>query len=95
MDEYWDWWSTSSSGTPIILKDMSKDFVHRRHFDLHSHRILWDMTDASAIANARKGHMFLFFLYQNNSVAAGGLNTQTTTNPPNIQFMTRLRYRDA
>lgn len=96
MDEYWDWWSTSSSGTPIILQTRTeKSLVHRRHFDLHDHRVLWDMTDASAIANARKGHLFLFFLYQNNSVATGGLNTQTTTNPPNIQFASRLRYRDA
>lgn len=96
-DEYWDWHVSLGGASPTAIdypRD-GKSFVHRRHIDLKDHTIMWDMTDASAIANARKGHLFMFWLYQNVTTAAGGVLTQTTTDPPSIQFSSRMRYRDA
>lgn len=91
MDEYWNW----TFNNAISFYQTDKPFCHRRHFDLHDHRIMWDMSDSSAIANARKGHIFMYFIYQTCTTAVGGLPTLTTSNPPSIQYMARFRYRDA
>lgn len=95
MDEYWSWHSFGASTSYTLTPESNKSWEHRRHFDLHDHRILWDMSDGNAITNARKGHIFAFFFFQTVVVSAGGLPTITLTNPPAIQFMSRIRYKDA
>lgn len=92
MDEYWQWNMGTTGG---VIANNDKPFCHRRHFDLKGHRVLWDMSDASAIANARKGHIFMMAFYQSTTTNTGGLPVLVSTNPPSIQFMTRLRYKDA
>lgn len=92
MDEIFDW-HISAAG--IALDRVMKDFIHKRHFDLHDHRVVWDMSDASAIANARKGHIFLYFFYQAFTTASPGIPTISVANPPSIQYSARFRYRDA
>lgn len=83
-DHFFDW--QQLPGTRPIM--------HESHHDLKGHRVMWDTTEGSAIANARKGHIFIYFYYEARSIAAGGIITQTTSNPPGIQFTTRIRYRD-
>lgn len=97
LDEYWEWHIGlgGATPTPIDYPATNKAFVHRRHIPMEGHRVQWDMTDLNALANTRKGHIFMFFLYQNVTTQTGGLLTQTTTNPPSIQYMMRFRYHDA
>lgn len=92
-DKNWYYYcsSTANSFTEDVL---GKSMYHESHHDLKGHRILWDTTDSSAIANARKGHLFLFFIFSSVVTSAGGLPTLTTANPPTIQYAMRLRYRD-
>lgn len=68
-------------------------FLHESHHDMRGHRVMWDTTNSSAIANARKGHIFTAWLFEANTVASG-VTTIVTTNPPAIQFTSRIRYRD-
>lgn len=67
---------------------------HESHHDLKGHRVMWDTTEGALIANARKGHIFIFFIYEARSIATGGVITVQTTNPPGVQYTTRIRYRD-
>lgn len=67
---------------------------HESHHDLRSHRVMWDTTDASAIANARKGHIFVTFIYEQRTIAAGGIITISTATPPGVQYTSRIRFRD-
>lgn len=60
---------------------------------MKDHRVMWDQSNASAIANARQGHLFMFFFYEAATVA-GGVGTIITNTPPAVQYVTRLRYRD-
>ena len=95
-DKNWYWYSIASGSVPSYSEMRSPiHFYHEAHHDLKSHRVMWDVTDASAITNARKGHIFAYFIYSSTSVATGGLPVVVTTNPPAIQWTTRLRYRDA
>lgn len=79
----------ASSGAPA-----THPYYHDSHHDLKGHRVMWDTTEGSAIANARRGHIFIYFYYEARAIAAGGTITQSTANPPGIQFTTRIRYRD-
>lgn len=83
--------STANSFTEITTQN---SLYHESHHDMRSHRIMWDTTDSSAIANARKGHIFTLFLYETVVTATGGLPTVTTANPPAILHTARFRYRD-
>ena len=67
---------------------------HESHHDMKGHQVRWDTTESAAIANARKGHIFIYFIYEARSVAAGGVPTIATANPPAVQFTSRIRYRD-
>lgn len=64
------------------------------HFDLHDHLIMWDNTNSSLITNARQGHLFVYFFFEQDTVATGGIITAATTNPPGVQYVSRIRYRD-
>jgi len=90
-----NWYMYSSSTANTFIESETHPFFHESHHDLHGHRIMWDTTDNSTIANARKGHIFMFFIYDNMVTSTGGLGLLTTANPPSIQFTSRLRYRDA
>ena len=83
-DKHFDW--QQLPGTHPIF--------HESHHDLKGHRVMWDTTDLSTISNARKGHIFIFFYWESRSVAAGGIITQTLNNPPAVQYVSRIRYRD-
>lgn len=83
-DKMWDW--QQLPGTHPLW--------HESHHDLKGHRVMWDTTDLPNIANARKGHIFIYFIYESRSVAAGGVITIATANVPGIQYTTRIRYRD-
>lgn len=85
----------SSTANSFTEESIPKPLYHESHHDLHGHRIMWDTTDSSAIANARNGHIFIYFLYSNVVTGAGGLPTLTTANPPTIHLASRLRYVDA
>lgn len=84
--------STANSFTESLVPHA---FYHEAHHDLKGHRIMWDTTDASTISNARKGHIFVYFLYSNQVCNTGGIPVQTTANPPVIQYSVRIRFRDA
>lgn len=91
-DKNWILYSSSTANT-FTEKD-GASWYHESHHDLKSHRVMWDTSDASAITNARKGHIFMYFLFSNVVTALGGLPTVTTANPPSIHLATRIRYRD-
>jgi len=93
-DKHWQW---STAGVANSLTDLSNtpSIYHESHHDLKGMIAQWDVSNSSAIANARKGHIFLYWYWQAVTVAAGGVPTVISTNPPAIQFVTRIRYRDA
>lgn len=93
-DKNWYIYSSSTANT-FTEESIPHPLYHESHHDMKGHRIMWDTTDSSAIANARKGHLFVYFIFSNNVTTAGGLPTITTANPPSIHMATRLRYRDA
>lgn len=90
-DKHWAWESSGSANTLIL--ESSRSFWYESHHNMN-HRVQWDATDASAIANARKGHIFITFIYQCMTTAAGGVLTNVTTNPPGVQYTTRIRFID-
>lgn len=92
-DKQWTWYNSSTANS---FQDSANNhnFYHERFHDMKGHRIMWDMSDASAITNARNGHIFMYFIFYNTTTAAGGLPTVTTTNPPSIQYSSRIRFRD-
>lgn len=92
-DKNWILYSSSTANT--FTETQPHCLLHEAHHDLKGHRIMWDTSDSSNIANARKGHIFMFFIYSNMVTAAGGLPTLTVANPPTISYTSRLRYRDA
>lgn len=87
-------WYNSSTANSFELNEGPHGMWHEAHHDLKGHRVMWDASNSSAIANARKGHIFIVFLYENSTVATGGVITSNTTNPPGIQLTTRIRYTD-
>lgn len=101
-DRNWEWYcsSTTNSYTEASTKD-GHSFFHEEHHDMKGHRIMWDTTDSSAIANARKGHIFMYALYSNRVCNTGGLlnngasSTVTTADPPAISYTARFRFTDA
>lgn len=99
MDEVITWYCSSTSNSFTSEHNGSQGH-HERHFDMKGHRIMWDVSDASAIANARKGHIFMFGIYSNQVTNAGGLpnngaaTTLTTADPPIVQYTARMRYTD-
>lgn len=101
-DRNWEWYcsSTTNSFTEASTKE-GHSYYHEEHHDMKSHRIMWDTTDASLIANARKGHIFMYFMYSNRVCNTGGLlnngatSTVTTADPPAISYTARFRYKDA
>nr|WAE42172.1 MAG: capsid protein [Cressdnaviricota sp.] len=93
-DKNWMWYNAgSTNGVQDAVS--THCFYHESHHDMKDHTLLWDTTDSSAIADARKGHIFFAFMYSNVTTAAGGLPTLTTADPPTIQYTARFRYRDA
>lgn len=94
-DKNWYWYcsSTANSFTEDAVNTVGK--YHESHHDMRGHRLMWDTTDTSGTSAARKGHIFMIFLFSNTVTAAGGLPTVTTANPPTIQYTCRFRYRDA
>lgn len=93
-DKHWTWYNSSTANSFQEIEDPNS-LWHSSHHDLHSHRVMWDATNNSALANARKGHIFIYFYFQNVTVAVGGVPTLTSTNPPAVQYTTRIRYRDS
>lgn len=85
---------TNSQNGGLIVSNSPQVLLHEEHHDLKGHRVMWDTTNSSAIGNARKGHIFLLFIYEQTIVAAGGIITSTSANPPGVQFTTRIRYVD-
>ena len=90
-------WYLYNSSTTNSFQESSIDhpFYHESHHDLKGHTIMWDTTDGSAITNARKGHIFMFFIFSTVATSTGGLGAVTSANPPAIHLATRLRFRDA
>jgi len=93
-DKNW-YWYCSSTANSFSEQSIPHPLYHESHHDMKGHRLMWDTTDASSTAAARKGHIFMIFIYSNTVTAAGGLPSVTTANPPTIQYTTRLRYYDA
>lgn len=93
-DKNWYWFAVSS-GAYQTNSDTMHSFYHESHHDLKSHRIMWDTSDSSALANTRRGHIFVVFLFSNVVTGTGGLPTLSSGNPPTVQYTCRLRYRDA
>lgn len=77
------------------LNQSAHELVHESHHDLKGHRIQYATDDGSTITSARKGNLFMYFFYEQRTVAAGGIITIGTANPPGVQFVSRIRYRDA
>lgn len=94
-DKNWYLFSSNNvAGGSITTDSIPHPLFHEVHVDLKGSKIMWDTSDLSAIANARKGHIFMFFIYSNMVTTTGGLGALTTANPPSIAYMSRLRYRD-
>lgn len=83
-------WNIGNISSPNV----SHPLVHERFIELHDHKIRWDQNNGNAIANAREGHIFVWFFFKATTVAAGGIITQSTANPPGIQMISRLRYEN-
>lgn len=97
-DKHWHWYALASASVPSFVSyDMMKEsnFFHEAHHDMKGHRLMWDTTDTNTTSSARKGHIFMIFMWENVNPGVGGLPFTTTTNPPAIQWSARLRYRDA
>lgn len=93
-DKRWAW--TVTSGTDVQFDtSQTHSFYHETFKDMKGHRLMWDNTDADIVGSARAGHIFLYFIYEQNSVTTGGIPGVTTTYPPAIAYSCRLRYRDA
>lgn len=90
-----NWYIYCSSTANSFTESYTHPLYHESHHDLKGHRVMWDTTDASTTGNARKGHIFMYFLFSTNVTAAGGLPAITTANPPAIHLATRIRYSDA
>lgn len=94
-DKYFSWqYSVQVTAASFNVIEPLTELAHERHHDLRGHKVRWDSTNNSAIANARAGHIFAFLLYENASSAAG-ITAIATTNPPQVFFHSRIRYRDA
>lgn len=91
-DKHFQWYNSSTANS--FQDNEARELWHESHHDMRGHRAMWDQTNNSAIANARKGHIFIAFIYESTTVAAGGIITQATTNPPGVQFTTRIRFVD-
>lgn len=87
-------WYNSSTANSFEQRELDNNLFHESHHDMKDHRVMWDNTNASAAANIRKGHIFSLFIYENTVVGVGGIITISTTNPPGIQFTSRIRYKD-
>ena len=95
-DKHWHWRTIASGSVPTFIDQANThSFWHESHHDMKGHRLMWDVTDTNTTSSARKGHIFMIFMYESTSVAAGGIPVVVTTNPPVIQYSVRLRYRDA
>lgn len=95
-DKVWHFNSAATgTGANSGLVPQTHPLWHESHHDMKGHRVMWDTTDASAQTNARKGHIFVFFLYESFTTATGGLPTQSTANPPSIHLAARFRFTDA
>lgn len=95
-DKHWHWKSIASASVASFVDYANThSFWHESHHDMKGHRLMWDVTDTNSTASARKGHMFMIFMWENVNPGVGGLPFTTTTNPPAIQYSIRLRYRDA
>lgn len=92
-DKHWSWWNSSTLNS-FQENETPASFWHDSHHDMKGARCMWDASNNSTIASARKGQIFIYFYYQLVTVAAGGIPTVVTTNPPAIQYTTRIRFRD-
>lgn len=92
-DKNWRWYNSSTLNS-FQENEQPNAMYHESHHDMKSHRVMWDITNSSAITNATKGHIFVLFFFKNTNSAVGGITTITTTNPPGIVYHTRIRYRD-
>lgn len=90
-----NWYIYNSSTANSFTEKDGNSLYHEAHHDLKGHRIVWDMTDGSTITAARKGHIFMYFLFSSVVTAAGGIGAVTSANPPAIHLHSRLRYVDA
>lgn len=93
-DQNWVLYNSSTANAFTEQHGTPKSLYHEVHKDLHGHRIQWDIGTVG-IGGARKGHIFLMFLYSINDTAIGGIPQMTSANPPTIHVASRLRYRDA
>jgi len=87
-------WKIVVPGSPNVFQDTQcHPLWHESHHNLKKHRIMWDTTDGNAIANARRGHIFVMFFYENIETT-GGIGALLTTTPPAIHYTSRIRYVD-
>ena len=93
-DKTWAWFQGSTTSLAPDYSNCQHPFSHIAHHDLKDHRLMWDTTDAAAIANARRGHIFMYALYTNVVTTAGGIPTLTFADPPTIQYTSRIRFYD-
>jgi hypothetical protein len=94
IDDIYTTWTPPASTTGA-LAHVQGSLFHDLHHDMKGHKIVWDMTDSNAITNARKGHIFIFFLYERIGTSTGGIPVLSTSTPPTINFSYRMRYIDA
>lgn len=87
-ESYWSGSSEVESGYC-----MKEDGYFEHVIDLKGHKIEWDVSGASLISNARRGHIFWMAMWKNETQNAGVVTT-AYTNPPHIQMRSRLRFRD-
>lgn len=91
-DRFWCW--SQNAGQVITPLNPDHKMFSESHHDMKNHRVMWDTTNSSGISNARKGHIFISWIYECDVVAVGGIITATTATPPGVQITTRIRYTD-
>lgn len=92
-DKRWQW--RVSSAPNAVECENTHSFYHESFHEMHSHRLMWDVTDADTIGSARNGHIFIYFIFESQATQTGGLPLLSTGNPPAITYFARFRYRDA
>lgn len=85
--QYWN-------GTNAVMSGVEGECFFEHEVDREKlETIKWDDTGFSAITNARNGHIFGYCMFVGSTISAGVIGT-TYVNAPQVQLMSRIRFRD-
>lgn len=84
------------NGSNEVSSAFDGELYHEDVIDLKHHKINWDQSGSGGTGNTRAGHIFwaAFWCVQTTSAGVSTPNSNTFPNPPVIQGVARLRFRD-